>query len=584
VSSFGKGLFFFMVGLLASGGAPAESQELRGRIEGVVEDDTGGVLPGVKVTVNGPALIQPLGTSTGEEGNYRFLALPPGVFTLIFDLDGFKSLHREGIRVGLNVTVTVNAQLELAPMQEVVTISGQSPVVDVRSTTVGTSFTEDLMENIPSARDIWASMSQAPGFQMTGYDVGGSHAGTQTGYITYGFEGQNKTLLEGINLTENQGLNAGYFDYGSFEEFQLGGTGNMGEQAGPGAMLNISVKSGGDAFHGGVYFDFENDATISDNVPDELRVPGGQTENGFRAPAAGLTRGNPITEQTDFNLGVGGPIYRGKAWFYFGFRRNNQFTTILGIDEEEAQSELVNYTIKGTYQLNASNQIIGFFNRRTKLQPLRGLSLTTPSEAAHFQSSVNRPWKIEWTSTLSERLYLDVQFSQWLNFFPLYPTQTESSSLEGVPPGRQELTTGQRSGANSFYWERRVEKPQMSGSLSYYLDDWGGTHHFKFGTEVYRERRNVFRFQPTSIFYRDRNRMPSELDLYSTPNESINDASLFSVYADDSWTLGNRLTLNLGLRYERYKLGWPAQSVTPSLVDFFEPSTTPATTQPQRFP
>src|SRR2546427_804090 len=128
-------------------------------------------------------------------------------------------------------------------------ITGDSPTVDVKSTTVGTNFTKELLQDIPNARDVWAAMAQAPGFQMTGYDVGGSHTGTQTGYQTYGVGDQNKTLLEGINVTEGTGGNAGYFDFGSFEEFQLGGAGNMGEQAGPRALLNITVKAGGERLH-----------------------------------------------------------------------------------------------------------------------------------------------------------------------------------------------------------------------------------------------------------------------------------------------------------------------------------------------
>ena len=118
-------------------------------------------------------------------------------------------------------------------------------------------------------------MSQAPGFQMQGYDVGGSHTGTQTGYLTYGVSAtRTRRCSKGINVTESTNANAGYFDFGSFEEFQLGGAGNMGEQAGPGALLNITVKSGGDRFSGQVYFDYEGDSTISDNVPDAFRAAG----------------------------------------------------------------------------------------------------------------------------------------------------------------------------------------------------------------------------------------------------------------------------------------------------------------------
>ena len=224
---------FAALGFLAVvtlGLATAAAQEMRGRITGVVTDNTGAVLPGVTVTASGAAILQPQTAVTGGDGTYRYPALPPGVYDLTFELAGFQTLKREGIRLGLNQTLTVDSQLQLSSLQETVTITGDSPVIDVKSTTVGTNFTKELLQDIPNARDIWAAMSQAPGFQMTGYDVGGSRTGTQTGYQTYGVSGQNKTLFEGINVTKGQDANAGYFDFGSFEEFQLGVSGNMGEQ------------------------------------------------------------------------------------------------------------------------------------------------------------------------------------------------------------------------------------------------------------------------------------------------------------------------------------------------------------------
>src|SRR5437667_370831 len=320
--------------LAGAGARAAAAQELRGRITGVVTDNTGAVLPGVTVTAAGSALIQPPTAVTGPDGTYRYPALPPGLYSVTFELSGFQTLKREEIRLGLNQTLSVDAQLQLSSLQETVTITGESPTVDVKSTTVGTNFTKELLRDIPNARDVWAAMAQAPGFQMTAYDVGGSHTGTQTGYQTYGVGDQNKTLLEGINVTEGTGGNAGYFDFGSFEEFQLGGSGNMGEQAGPGALLNITVKSGGDRFHGTAYFDYEDSGTISDNVPAALKTPAAVTDGGFRAPSirdpvsgqqVGLSRGNPITKQYDLNVGVGGPIVKGKVWFYAGYRDNNQY-------------------------------------------------------------------------------------------------------------------------------------------------------------------------------------------------------------------------------------------------------------------
>src|SRR3712207_962471 len=142
------------------------------------------------------------------------------------------------------------------------TVTGESPVIDTSTTTVGTNFTQELLTEIPNARDIWAAMAQAPGFHVTGFDVGGSHTGTQTGYITFGVNTQHTTRIEGINSTEGVDANGGYYDFGSFEEFQVGGSGNSAEQDAPGASLNISVKSGGDRFSGTWYSDWEGDSTI----------------------------------------------------------------------------------------------------------------------------------------------------------------------------------------------------------------------------------------------------------------------------------------------------------------------------------
>ena len=219
---------------------PTSAQDFRGRINGTVTDNTGAVLPGVTVTVSSPALIQPQVQVTGADGVYRFIALPPGVYLVDFELAGFQNVKREGVRVVINQTLTVDQQLNVATLQETVTVTGASPVVDTSTTQVGTNFTKELLTEIPNARDIWAAMAQAPGIQMTSYDVGGSRTGTQTGFLTYGFGDQNQTKLEGIDTTEGTGANAGYFDFGSFEEFQVGGAGSGADSFGGGTNMSIT--------------------------------------------------------------------------------------------------------------------------------------------------------------------------------------------------------------------------------------------------------------------------------------------------------------------------------------------------------
>jgi hypothetical protein len=417
--------------------------------------------------------------------------------------------------------------------------------------------------------------------------VGGSHTGTQTGYQTYGVGDQNKTLLEGINVTEGTGGNAGYFDFGSFEEFQLGGSGNMGEQSGVGAFLNLTIKSGGDKFQSQVYYDYVGDQTLSNNVPDAFRTPGGVDTRGFKAPTIidpatgerlGLSRGNPITKQYDFNVSAGGPVKKGRLWYFLSYRDNNQYKTILGLPGETAQSQLLNKSVKVTYQLSRSNQIIGYYNERSKFQPLRDLSLAIPVSAANWQDSKNRPQKIEWTSTVSSRAFLDVQYSHWGNYFPLYPTQTKSTSVEGVPIGRDDLDTDQHSGASDYYHNRTTLKPQFSGALSYFVDRFGGSHNFKIGLEAYRERRKFLRFQPGNIYYHDHGSTPADVDIYNTPNTSADDSTATNLYAQDGWSITRRFTINAGVRFDRYKIGWPENSFTPEQTAYFQPVSTTETT------
>ena len=547
----------------------ANAQDFRGRVNGTVTDNTGAVLPGVTVTASSPALIQPQVQVTGAEGDYRFIALPPGVYDLTFELSGFQNVKREGIRVVINQTLTVDQQLQVATLQETVTVTGESPVVDTTSTTVGTNFTKELLTEIPNARDIWAALSQAPGVQMQAFDVGGSHAGTQTGFVTYGIDVQNQTKIEGIDTTEGTSANAGYFDFGSFEELSVGGAGNSAENFASGASMAITVKSGGDRISGNWYSDWEGDATITDNVPDAFKTANQRDENGFfvRTP---LARGNPIDKQYDINFNVGGPLWRQKAWLFYSYRLDDQYKTVLNYPDL-ARSKLTNdYTFKATFQLNRNNQLIGFLNKRNKLQDKRDIGPTTPLSASRFQASRNYPMKLEWTSVLGSRAFLDVLAGRWENFFPLRP-QAETGIYTGAwQPGRINTSSNQRfdGGGHDSYQNQMRWKPQVYVALNYFKDGWAGSHDFKFGYDWKVDRRNFIQDQPFDIFYRDINvnnqEVVNQVDLYNTPTSPVNEVKYQSGWFADNWKINERLTVNVGGRLEFYKDGWPDQVVNPN--------------------
>src|SRR5437870_12442441 len=189
-----------------------------GSINGKVADSSGAVLPGVTVTASSPSLMGVQTTVSDTGGNYRFPALPPGTYTVTFELPGFNTLKRTDIVISMGFTATVNVELAVASLQETVTVTGASPVIDTSSTRVQQNFKLEALQEIPNSRDLWSLLAVTPAVTMSRIDVGGNRAGTQTGYTAYGFSGQNRVLVEGINTTEGTSGAGFYVDYVSFEE------------------------------------------------------------------------------------------------------------------------------------------------------------------------------------------------------------------------------------------------------------------------------------------------------------------------------------------------------------------------------
>ncbi len=222
-----------------------------GAINGKVVDASGAVLPGVTVTISA-AQMQGIQTAlTNEEGSYRFPGVPPGTYRVAYELPGFRTVVREAIRVTLGFTATLNVTLEVSGLEETVTVTGQSPVVDVSSTKTSTNFDFKELASIPSARDMWAILAESPAVTMARIDVGGSAAGTQSGYRTYDAQGgQNRVMIDGLVTTEGTGAIGVYVDYGAFEEVTAGTAGHGADMGQPGVQTQMMIKSGGNQFQG----------------------------------------------------------------------------------------------------------------------------------------------------------------------------------------------------------------------------------------------------------------------------------------------------------------------------------------------
>src|SRR5471032_3282784 len=241
-----------------------------GSINGKVADSSGGVLPGVTVNATSPSSMGVQTSVTDTGGYYRFPALPPGSYTVTYELPGFNTLKRENIVISMGFTATVNVELGVASLNETVTVTGDSPVIDTSSTRVQQNFKLEALQEIPNSRDMWSLLAVTPAVTMGRIDVGGNRAGTQSPYTAYGFSGQNRVLVEGINTTEGTSGAGFYVDYGSFEEVFLGMIAQGAEMPTPGVQSQMLGKSGGNKFQGEFYDDFESNGMISDNIASNL--------------------------------------------------------------------------------------------------------------------------------------------------------------------------------------------------------------------------------------------------------------------------------------------------------------------------
>ena len=221
---------------------------------------------------------------------------------LQFELSGFQTVKRENIVLALGQTLSVDMQLQLASLQETVTVTAESPVVDVTTTRVGSDFSGEKLVGIPSATDLWATLAQAPGVRMLGFDTGGSHKSQQTGYESFGVRNQNRVVTDGVDTTEGTGGAGFYQDFFAHEEITVSAAGADVSMNTPGSAVVSTIKSGGNDFKSLNNLSYEPDSFVGNNLDDET------AQRGFT--------GQPNILFWEGHTDIGGPIKRDKVWFY----------------------------------------------------------------------------------------------------------------------------------------------------------------------------------------------------------------------------------------------------------------------------
>ena len=578
--------------------SPVWAQSQTGEIFGKVTDESGAILPGVAVTLSGPSLLQPLTATTSETGSFQFPRLEVGTYNVKFELPGFKTVIKEGIRVTVGFNANVTTQLGVSTVQETVTVTGQSPIVDTKDTGTRQTFTVEQLQNIPSARDPWVILQQTAGIAMDRENIGGNMSGQQSNYISRGGNTfNNKWSLDGVDITDMAATGASptYYDFDAFQEMTINTGGVDVTQQTGGVGINLVTKSGTDRFKGSARLYDTRDKFETNNITDAQRVQGASS-------------GNPIQKIQDYGVEGGGPLKRGRAWVWGSFGKQDINVGVIGFFKPDAGCQqiksdvtpsslnpnaalshsikdvnaclntdntlLQTTNLKGEVQLFKGNKLSLFNNFSKKVRNARGADDLHPIETTQRQSAVSKTfgtwgwitgpsptYKFGDQWVLSDRLLVDVQYAHVGNNFIL---DFHDDSLRNVQPTLIiSSTLNGRSGAQSVFL-RPVNS--VNFNANYFMPGtFGGDHALKFGgywkdahsESIGHTGGNAIARFPTSVDQNCAALAQANTDItkwcqgqLTRDSHTVYDLTNISAYVQDTLTHG-RATLQLGLRFDR---------------------------------
>ena len=528
------GLITVMVMLGALASAPAFGQGQQGAIIGQVKDQSGAILPGVTVTVTSPALQVPQITAvTNEVGEYRVAPLSLGVYAVTFELPSFQTIRREGVQLTVGFTAKIDVAMSLGSLAETVQVSGQSPVVDVKSTSGVTVLTNAVLEATPTTRNgVMSLLTLAPGVR-TFLDVGGNQIAENSQTRAFGQGGATWFTLDGVAVIEP---NRTFWDYQTLEEARVQTVGTDAEFPTRGVQVNAIVKSGGNQFHGSGNWAWEGEKSRSDNVDKALLD-------------LGIEKGNAIVKQYDVGGDLGGRLVRDKLWFYAAARKRHQELQVLNAFKPDGSPantivESGIYTQKYSFQANPSNRFV-FLNVLEHTFEDTNASELRSYEARESKTNKHPINKIEWEGTRGNSLMANLQFGHVKHDTPV-------GFLAGGQVGREDLATEKVTGENVVSGEHALRWVYHTrGTLTWYKPNWfHGNHEFKTGFDytASTDSRSM-EVKPVNYHLLYDDGAPFEVVFFNAPVDPGEVANVLGSFVKDSWTIGRRLTLNYGLRF-----------------------------------
>ena len=577
-------LMFAIVAAVMVLASPASAQFASGNIAGVVRDTTGAVLPGVTVEAASPALIERVrAVVTNSDGQYKILDLRPGTYVVTFSLTGFASLKREGIELTTGFTATVNAELRVGALEETITVSGSTPVVDVQNVKTQAVISHDVLSALPTGKTIGGYTALTVGMSQAavgaGQDVGGNQGEVASSMIIHGNRGgDQRMMVEGMTYQQAWGTLGGiYRNYmvsqGLVQEIVLSTGGLTAESESGGVQMSVVPKDGGNQFSYNFATSGTGNALQSSNLSDELK-------------ARGLRFGSSTRRVYDVGGGVGGPIRHDKLWFfgttrYWGastYAAGNYFNatphTLFYTPDLNRQAYKPywnrDWTGRFTWQVASKHKLTFMESVQRNCNCYLSVDSTRRPDAA--VDVLNWPTVLTqatWTYTPTNRLLVQAGATFMKSVLDCRSIRDELPSDIPVQDQASGYFYGGIAGLG-LCGKTLQDGPQFNDRLT--VSYVTGSHALKVGVMGYHPfSRQINRMNEPPVLYVLNGRTPVSITYYASPLDMLQRATSLGVFAQDQWTL-NKLTLNLGLRFD-YLHEWiparskPAGTFTPG-IDF----------------
>ena len=557
-------------------------------LAGTVRDASGAVLPGVTVEASSPVLIEKTRAATTDaSGQYRIESLQPGPYTVTFTLTGFATLKRDDVVLSGTGVVKIDADMKVGGVAETVTVTGETPVVDVQSTRRDVTFDNETMRNMPGVRSYSYLLTTVPGLQTNNNNV---NAGPVFAiFPIHGGRGvESRLTVDGLTISNPPGGNQPpnfTADVGNAQEVTMTTSGGLGEAETAGLTINIVPKQGGNTLSGLFFVSGFSQGMQSDNFTDELK-------------ARGATQPNPVFHVYDVNASVGGPIMKDRLWYYISVREQGQRQHTLNVYNnlnagnpnawtyvpdftQPAFSDRTweNYTPRVTWQATQRNKFSFVWDQQPVCRKCTGTTSltgspnfifpTSPEADGHGEFSPQRVVQGRWTSPVTNKLLLEAglgtTYYQW-GGRELDPNPTENlvqvvNFTQTVAPG---VVSAMRYRSQSWL-DNKTSGTNWTFTASYVT----GSHSMKFGYQgnYWADDREMHvnnqSLGYSAITLPGVGLFPISIQQYINPYIVDARAMQTSLFAQDQWTF-QRLTLQGAIRYDRPWSWFPAETVPKS--------------------